>query len=261
MTNTQVTLVQLDNYGPWTVTPEPRREPDLQALQAGLYADLATRFGAHDGYVFFARFDNVVAVTNGTDRADHERVQAAMRARHPVTVSLSTATGETPRAALAAATEKLQATGGAQDPGRTESLRWDVEDAGGGVQLAHFDVVDATARYTDREDAYTTLLSIQRTGLALADHLYSRGALSFFVGGDNVIAVCPDLGRDDYEAAIEHVRETVGVDLRVGVGRGDTATEAGLAAKYALEECRENGDAVAGDLSAERSSSTPLSER
>ncbi|MDL0139842.1 GTP cyclohydrolase IIa, partial [Halobacterium salinarum] len=26
MTNTQVTLVQLDNYGPWTVTPSPRRE-------------------------------------------------------------------------------------------------------------------------------------------------------------------------------------------------------------------------------------------
>jgi GTP cyclohydrolase IIa len=261
VTNTQVTLVQLDNYGPWTVTPEPRRETDLQALQADLYADLATRVGTLDGYVFFARFDNIVAVTNGTDRADHEELQAAIRARHPVTVSLSTATGSTPRAALATATENLQASGGAQDAGRTEALRWDVEQTGGDLQLAHFDVVDATARYTDREDAYSALLSIQRAGLALAEHLYSRGALSFFVGGDNFIAACPDLDREDYEAAIEHVQEAVGVDLRVGVGRGDRATAAGMAAKHALEECREGGDAVTGDLPAGRSSSTPLSER
>ncbi|HII51742.1 MAG TPA: GTP cyclohydrolase IIa, partial [Halobacteriales archaeon] len=26
MTNAQLTLIQIDNYGPWTVTPKPRRE-------------------------------------------------------------------------------------------------------------------------------------------------------------------------------------------------------------------------------------------
>jgi GTP cyclohydrolase IIa len=253
VTNTQVTLLQLDNYGPWTVTPEPRRETDLQALQADVYAELATRLGALEGYVFFGRFDNVVAVTNGLTRRDHERLQAGIRARFPITVSLSTARAETPAAALAAATTRLQDAGGAQEAARTEALCWngaEVAPESGDVQLAHFDVVDATARYTDREDAYTALLRIQRTGLALAERLHERGALSFFVGGDNFIAVCPSLDGREYEAVVDAVADDVGVDLRVGVGRGGTAGEAGMAAKLALEECRERDTTVAGDLPA-----------
>ena len=41
----QMTLIQIDNYGPWTVTPRPRRESDLQRLQAQLYADLNSMMG------------------------------------------------------------------------------------------------------------------------------------------------------------------------------------------------------------------------
>ena len=29
----QMTLIQIDNYGPWTVTPRPRTESDLHSLQ------------------------------------------------------------------------------------------------------------------------------------------------------------------------------------------------------------------------------------
>jgi len=248
VTNAQVTLAQIDNYGPWTVTPEPRQETDLQALQAELYADLSTLIGSHGGCVFFARFDNVVAVTNGIDEGTAERIQATIRTRHPITVSLSTATDETPAAALAAATEALQDVGGAQDADRTEALCWDATDDE--VCMAHFDIVDATDRYTDREDAFRSVLRVRRTELALAEHLHGRGALAFFVGGDNFVAVCPAIGREGYEATVEHVQEAVGVDLRVGVGRGATAAEAGMSAKYALEECRDRETTVAGDLPA-----------
>ena len=67
MTNAQLTLIQIDNYGPWTVTPKPRREVDLQTLQSRLYADFSQLFGMKKGYVFFSRFDNMIAVTNGID--------------------------------------------------------------------------------------------------------------------------------------------------------------------------------------------------
>jgi len=33
VTQTQATLIQIDTYGPRTVTPEPRREVDLQTIQ------------------------------------------------------------------------------------------------------------------------------------------------------------------------------------------------------------------------------------
>ena len=52
----QMTLIQIDNYGPWTVTPRPRNESDLQILQAELYADLERQFANKKGLVFFTRF-------------------------------------------------------------------------------------------------------------------------------------------------------------------------------------------------------------
>ncbi|MGD0510903.1 MAG: GTP cyclohydrolase IIa, partial [Candidatus Micrarchaeaceae archaeon] len=51
----QMTLIQIDNYGPWTVTPTPRAEADLQILQSELYADLQRQFAAKGGLVFFTR--------------------------------------------------------------------------------------------------------------------------------------------------------------------------------------------------------------
>jgi GTP cyclohydrolase IIa len=253
VTNTQVTLVQLDNYGPWTVTPNPRREVDLQTLQSRLYADLSQAFGMRDGYVFFTRFDNMVAISNGLDLEDHARIQESIRNRYPVTVSLSIGTGATPADALVEATAALQERGSAQDEERTEALLGqpvpEASRTDQDVQIAHFDVVDATGRYTDELDAYSSFVHIEQGYAALMKHMHERhDSLSFFVGGDNIIAVCPTLDTADYDAAIEHVRKTADVDLRVGVGRAASAHDAGMAAKHALEEAREDETPIEGDL-------------
>ena len=79
MTNAQLTLIQIDNYGPWTVTPKPRREVDLQTLQSRLYADFSQLFGMKKGYVFFSRFDNMIAVTNGIDIDYHALIQESIK--------------------------------------------------------------------------------------------------------------------------------------------------------------------------------------
>jgi GTP cyclohydrolase IIa len=251
VTNTQVTLVQIDNYGPWTVTPEPRREPDLQTLQSRLYADLAQLVGNRGGYVFFARFDNMLAVTNGLSREDHAMIQESIDNRYPVTVSFSVAAAETPAGALSTATEQLQDAGSAQDDGRREILRGDpisgAERTAGDVEIAHFDVDDATEKYTDELHAFDTFVRIEGGYYALMRHLHEReDSLAFFVGGDNVIAVGAGLARDAYAAAIDHVEEEAGVRLKVGVGRDRDARAAGMAAKHALEACRENGTRVEG---------------
>lgn len=247
MTETQVTLVQLDNYGPWTTTPAPRPEPDLQALQSDFYADLARLYGAGEGYVFSARYDNVVAVTNGIDERTHRRIQETLSNRYPVTASVASATRERPAEALDAATRKLQKAGSAQAADRSEVL--DTEPGGDAAEIAHFDVVDVTGQYTDTEGAYDTHLRVQRVGLELSTYLYEEhGALTFFVGGDNFIAVCPDLPRRAYQGALDAVADGAGVGLQVGVGSGETAIEGGMRAKEALEHCRETGTRIAGDL-------------
>ncbi|WP_132058296.1 GTP cyclohydrolase III [Halorussus amylolyticus] len=252
MTNTQVTLVQIDNYGPWTVTPEPRREVDLQTLQSRLYADLSQLVGNREGYVFFTRFDNMVAVTNGIDEDAHALIQESVANRYPVTVSLGVGVDPSPVAALSDATTHLQDAGSAQDGSRTEILRGTTLDpderADDDVQIAHFDVNDATGKYTDRMNAFDSFIHIEQGYAELMQYLRrAHEGLAFFVGGDNIIAVCPDLDEDAYEDSIRHVEDTVSVELKVGVGQSATPQSAGMAAKHALEECREDGDRVVID--------------
>lgn len=249
MTSTQVALLQLDNYGPWTVTPEPRREMHLQALQSRLFATVAEFVGSRGGYVFPTRYDNMVAVTNGLSSEELSTMQELVADRFPVTMSVSVATDTSPGAALSRATTALQEQGSAQSAERSAVLCEEEKESPAGtpsdVQIAHFDVVSATERYTDRLNAFDSYVAVDRTYRTLRSFLHDRhDALSFFVGGDNVVAVCPGLSEATFEAAIDHVRETVAVELRVGVGSGETARAAGSTAKEALEACRHRGTAV-----------------
>lgn len=243
----QLSLVQLDNYGPWTVTPSPRRETDLQSLQARLYADFADFVGREDGYAFYDRFDNIIGVTNGIDAPTHERFQEHVRNHYPITVSIGIGVAQTPLEALGIATERLQDAGSAQDPNRTEILGVGetVGRAEGELTIAHFDIVDVTGTYTDTENEAKTTLAVRRATLELAEYMQAEHeSIAHFVGGDNIIAVCPALPQDAFDAARDTVAERTGIDLQVGVGRGTTAHTAGYRAKLALEECRENGHRV-----------------
>jgi len=249
VTNTQVTLVQIDNYGPWTVTPEPRREVDLQTLQSRLYADLSQLFGNREGYVFFSRFDNMIAVTNGLDADAHALIQESVANRYPVTVSLGIEAAASPAEALGTASTQLQEAGSAQDAARTEILRGEPlgpdERRTDDVQIAHFDVNDATGKYTDQLNEFDSFIRIEQGYASLMQYMReAHDALSFFVGGDNVIAVCPAMDGADYRDAIDHVREDVEVELKVGVGQARTAQAAGMDAKHALETCRHENTTV-----------------
>jgi len=249
VTNTQVTLIQIDNYGPWTTTPEPRREVDLQTMQSRLYADVSQLVGNREGYAFFGRFDNMVAVTNGLDTAAHELIQESLGNRYPVTASMSVAVGPSPVEALGTASERLQDAGSAQDSERREILRGEplaeAERTDADVQVAHFDVDDATGKYTDQLNEFDTFIRIEQGYAELMRYMRrAHDSMAFFVGGDNVIAVCSGVDEAGYRDAIAHVEDAVGVQLKVGVGRARTAQTAGMDAKHALEDCRENGSSV-----------------
>jgi GTP cyclohydrolase IIa len=242
-------LIQIDNYGPWTVTPEPRREVDLQTLQSRLYADVSQLVGNRQGYSFFGRFDNMVTVTNGLDIADHALVQESIANRYPVTASMSIAVDESPVAALGRASDRLQDAGSAQDKSRREVLSGEplaeADRTADDVQIAHFDVNDATGKYTDELNEFDTFIRIEQSYAELMRYMReAHESLSFFVGGDNIIALCPSLSAAEYQDAIDHVNETVDVELKVGVGSARVAQTAGMAAKHALETCRADGSDV-----------------
>ena len=242
----RVSVVQLDEYGPWTVEPEPRRETDLQALQARLYADFADFVGRSDGYAFFNRFDNLIGIANGIDLEEYERFQERVRNRYPVTASVGVGEGETPVRAVTVASQQLQAAGSAQDPDRREVLSaGDTSDSPGHVTVGHFDIVGVTESLTDEEHAAAAGLEIQQSMIALKRRLLSEhDSIAQFVGGDNMIAICPRLGEDAFGDIVDHVFDRTGVEYQVGIGSGPTAHAAGGRAKEALEHCRETGTRV-----------------
>ncbi|MFB6283545.1 MAG: GTP cyclohydrolase IIa [Halobacteria archaeon] len=239
----QASIIQIDNYGPWTVTPEPRREVDLQALQSRLYADICQHYGSYGGLVFYTRFDNVIAITNGVDPEHHRKLQQTVSNRYPVTVSLGVSNDPNPKKAIGEASSVLQDSGSAQDAGRESRLEIaksaSVDDE---VQIAHFDDNDVTSTTTDQVDGFEATLRIQEAYLELARKMWvEHDSMTFFVGGDNFISVTPGLTKGEYMDVVENVGTSRKIDLKVGVGESKTPEEAGMQAKLGLEKCRHNG--------------------
>lgn len=237
----QLTLIQIDNYGPWTVTPKPRTESDLQILQAELYADVQRQFAAKKGLVFFTRFDNMLAITNGINEEDHLRIQRSIRNRYPITISMGVGTAETPYEAQKIATEVLQIKGGAQDKNRTEILAIDslVSEEDSIVQVAHIDINGVTESLTDIQPAFDTNFLVNKAQHYLMTKLIKKGALLFFIGGDNFMSPCNELCPKELLSLLEEIDDEIDIALKAGVGQSDNAEDAAYLADLALEEIRD----------------------
>ncbi len=235
-----MTLIQIDNYGPWTVTPTPRRESDLQILQAELYADLQRQFAAKQGLLFFMRFDNMLAISNGMDMEDHLRIQESIGNRYPITVSMGVGAAQTPYDAQRNATRALQKYGGAQSEERKEALAIDeLADAEKGfVQIAHIDINGITETLTDTMPAYDTSFVVNRVQHFLMKKLIKKGSLLFFIGGDNFMSPCNGLEPEGLLKIINEIDDEINIALKAGIGKAPTAEKAANLADLALEEIR-----------------------
>ena len=241
----QMTLIQIDNYGPWTVTPRPRTESDLQILQAELFADVQRLIAAKKGLVFFTRFDNLLAVTNGLNEEDHMRIQRSIRNRYPITISMGVGAAETAHEAQRLATIALQKEGGAQSSGRKEilainNLIENPEDSF--VQAAHIDINSVTETLTDIESAFDTSFMVNKAQHYLMTKLREKGALLFFIGGDNFMSPCNGLSEEDLTNILQEIDEEIGIGLKAGIGRADNMEDAAYMADIGLEIIREGNN-------------------
>src|ERR671935_2260606 len=71
----QLTIIRIEGYGPWTLTLGSDREAQLQMLQAKIYHDVEQLFSEKNCIVYFNRFDEYFAITNGLDALDHKEIQ------------------------------------------------------------------------------------------------------------------------------------------------------------------------------------------
>jgi GTP cyclohydrolase IIa len=235
----QVTLIQLDNYGPWTGTLGSDREHRLQILQANLYSAIQESFAENDGLAFFNRFDEMLAVTNGITQSEHERIQQTLQDRFPVTMSMAIGVGSNPIQAQTKASKLLQQKGSAQSPERSGVIACErtLDLDHSHVQIMHFDIDGVTETLTDHVSAYETSLHVMTIYTELMQLLKDRDAMAFFVGGDNFIGVANGLGTQDIEYLLERYRDR-NVKLKCGIGLARTGRKAAELAAENLDLIR-----------------------
>src|SRR5215831_9086081 len=103
----QLTIIRIEGYGPWTLTLGSDREAELQKLQAKIYYDVQRLFSDRGCLVFFNRFDEYFAITNGLSVADHKEVLKELGHLHQnLMMSMAIGSGTT---ALEANTKAYQA--------------------------------------------------------------------------------------------------------------------------------------------------------
>lgn len=236
----QVSIAQLDNYGPWTVTPESKPEAYLQMLQTRLFADLEEEFFDRGGLAFLTRFDNTLVVSNGVPLEDHRAIQKRIREDYPVTLTFGVGVGETAYKAQKQASQAIQNLGSSQSEYRREGLGGDTvsfpDDSL--VQIAHIDINHATG-LTDIEPIYDTHHLIQMVYLSLSELFSENNSLVFYTGGDNFMAPCNGLKKDEILDLISRVEDDLEIGLKAGVGRGSKASQAAHLASEGLHDIRD----------------------
>ena len=239
MKKIQLTLVQIDNYGPWTITPKPRPEAELQVLQAELFAELERRFAKWGGLAFQTRLDNVFAITNGISLERHRKILRAINESFPVTVSMGIGSAQTPHEAQVQATLALQQIGGSRSAERRGVLVGTCvsEPDEDWVQIVHMDI-NHSVLFTDNEPIYNTHHLLQRVYLALMSELLKRKSLVFYTGGDNFMAVSNGLEIEELAEVFSEVKRGLDVELKAGVGAARTAELAARLASEGLHEIR-----------------------
>ena len=235
----QVTLIQLDNYGPWTDTLGSDREHTLQILQANLYSSIQKAFANLGGLVFFNRFDEMLAITNGITKEHHENIKRELQNQFPVTISMAIGVGKTPFQAQQKASKLLQQIGSAQSATRSSVIACErtlgLENSH--VQAMHFDVDAITKTYTDRTSAYETSLHVMTLYTELMKLFKERQVLIFFLGGDNFMGIANGLATQEVEAVIQQYRAQ-NISLKCGIGIAQTARKAAELATQNLDTIR-----------------------
>jgi len=234
----QFTAIQIDDYGPWTVKPKHKRESDLQIIQSRLYLDIQTLFSTHGGFVFRAREDSLLALSNGIGEREHYSFMEQISSTYPFTVSMGVSSGETPLEAQKRASEVLYSLGGSRDPCRRGKLK--VDSLGNGkIQIAHFDL-ESSRNLTDSSSIYESFSLMREIEVFLSEELRDRDSLLFYMGGDNFMGVTNFLDRVEFIELVKSFEKEFNLTIKVGEGESEVPLDAVMLSSLALDDVRSN---------------------
>jgi GTP cyclohydrolase IIa len=244
----QITIVRIDGYGPWTLGLGSDREAALQMLQAKIYYDLQRLFSELDCLVYPNRFDEYFVISSGLSLQKHLQIQVELgKLYSALKLSMSIGTGRTPfeanLRAYRARKQHLTLDKRRRIFGKRRSYRYSLnQDAikynNDIVQIMHIDVNDS-AELSSTLSPYEVTTLVSKIGLSLSQRFLKKGAITFFIGGDNFMVVSNGTTKQDARRIIRKVSQDIGIKLNCGVGIGRTGRKAAQAATKALDTIRD----------------------
>jgi len=231
----QLTIIRIEGYGPWTVTLGSDREPQLQMLQAKIYHDVQRLFSENNCIVFFNRFDEYFAITNGLDALDHKEIQHDLTELYDdLKMSMAIGAGKT---AFEANLSAYSARKECKMLDNEARIFGNVLDDADITQIMHIDI-DSSTKVGSRLSPYEITALIMKIYSRLAEEFLKHNSLTFFLGGDNFMVISNGVTKEDADTVIKKVTAGTDIKLNCGIGIGKTGRKAAEGATKALDTIR-----------------------
>ena len=233
----QLTIIRIEGYGPWTVTLGSDREAQLQMLQARIYHDVQRLFSERDGIVFFNRFDEYFAITNGLDADDHLRIQHELTKLYDnMSMSMTIGTGKTAfEANINAYCTRKE---GRNMLGNNSKIFGSVNSHADIAQIMHIDI-DSSTKVGNRLSPYELTALVMKIYSRIAEEFLKHNSLAFFLGGDNIMVISNGVRKEQADEVLKKVTADNDIKLNCGIGIGKTGRKAAEAATKALDTIRD----------------------
>ena len=245
----QITIIRIEAYGQWTLRLGSDREAALQMLQARIYYDIQRLFSEVDCLVYANRYDEYFAISTGLSVKKHLTIQKELETIYStLNISMAIGTGETAfDANLSAYNSRKQALAldksgkifGRRPPRMlTRDFRQNNNTRENEfVRIMHLDV-NNSAEISSNLSPYEVTALVSKIFLGLSQEFLKRGAMTFFIGGDNFMVISNGTSKREAAKIIQKVTDEIEVLLNCGIGIARTGRKAAEAATMALDIIR-----------------------
>ncbi len=235
----QLTIIKINDYGPWTLTLGSDREHELQMFQASLYKEIQKLFSEKNSLVFLNRSDEFFALTNGITLDDHIEIQKNLESSFNLKLSMAIGFAETPFDANLKAYEgkKLQMFLN-KEHNIYGFLNGKKDEK---VTILHLDVDNITSKLKTMSP-YEISSSIFGLYSKMSEFFLNKKALTFFIGGDNFMVITNENAKQMAQEFLDILKKEQRITLNCGIGTGTSPREAAKLATKSLDTIREIRD-------------------
>jgi GTP cyclohydrolase IIa len=247
----QITIIRIEGYGPWTLTLGTDREAQIQMLQARIYYDVQRLFSQKECLVYLNRFDEYFAITNGLTLKDHKDLQKEIATLYKnLKISMTIGKGNTSFEANVNAYEARKAGNlidretrifgqtMSSSPSLKASSSTTNSNYSESAHIMHIDI-NGSEKISSKMSPYEITALIMKLYAKLSEAFLKKGAMTFFLGGDNFMVISNNIKKEDAEIIIRSVANDIGITLNCGIGIGRNGRKAAEAATRALDTIRD----------------------